>query len=269
MIGSRIGSKSRFTGSIVGSVGDDEGSTDPFAGIDRDATSNIYLPADSAQWTQLRTAAGLSMANPDSLWLCQEAAGNLADSIGALTLTAIGAPLYQQAAAGWTRKAVSVSADGAADRFAATAGVGPSPATTSQLWLILGTMPATPAGTRFFLGLNLTGGLSNHRLGHLLASGFPRSQVNGVNVDGSNSISNELQACAVKLNNTASEAKSYTLDEKLTNAFVAVADGTKGFGNGSLIKVVYAAMWSGAAAEVADADFKALLQAMGFTVAWS
>lgn len=244
---------------------------DPFAGIDRDATSNIYVPADAGQWTQFRTAAGLAMANPDSLWLCQEAAGNLADSIGALPLTAVGAPVYQQAVAGWTRKGVAASADGVADRFHLATGVGPSPATTSQLWLALMLMPATPVGaTRFHMGLNVASGTNSVRHGHLVTSGLPRVQVSGVTADGANSISTEFHACAIKYDRTNNVANAYTLDEKIVGTYsAAINDGAKGFCNASLAKVVYACMWSGANAEVSDANLKALLQAMGFAPAWS
>lgn len=272
MVGSRVGSKSRFVGSIVGSISDDEGgSSDPFAGIDRDATSNIYVPANSSQWVQLINALSLSISPPSSLWLCQEAAGNLADSIGALTLSAVGTPVYQQAVAGWSRKGVAASADGAGDRFQLASGVGPNPTTTSQLWLALTLMPATPAAIRFHMGLNVVNGTNSLRLGHLLTTGFPRIQIVGVTADGANSVSTEFHANVVKFDRANSVANVYTNDEKVVGVYSAlVNDGAKGFCNASLAKVVYACMWQGSDAEnITDAQLKSLLQGMGFTIAWS
>ncbi len=52
----------------------------------------------------------------------------------------------------------------------------------------------------------------------------------------------------------------------------ALLDGTKGFGGVSTMDsvYVYAAMWSGAAAEaMTDANVKALLVALGHTIPWS
>lgn len=244
---------------------------DPFAGIDRDATSNIYYPANSSQWTQFRSAASLSIGNPNSLWLCQEASGNLADSIGSLTLTATGSPAYNQAVAGHTRLGLTVGTDGAADRFAAAAGVGPSPATTSQVWLFGCLFPATPAAVRTVGGLNITSGTNSFRVMHLNATGFVRNQVVSVNTDGANSCSTEFHLIVMRYDRANSVGNVYTKDEKLVGTYSAsVNDGAKGILNGSLTKVVYIAMWSGANAEnFTDGNTKSLVQAMGTPVGWS
>ena len=77
-----------------------------------DSGSGIGIPQNSTEWTNVIAAAGLTgiVSVPDSLWLCQEAAGNLADSIGAFPLTAAGAGLtYQTLVEGWQSKAIATS----------------------------------------------------------------------------------------------------------------------------------------------------------------
>jgi hypothetical protein len=82
--------------------------------VTRDATSGKYMPANASEWTQL--LAGTGIANPTSLWLCQEVSGSLADSIGAKALGPNGSPTYSNAVSGWSRKAVNTS-DGNVDTF--------------------------------------------------------------------------------------------------------------------------------------------------------
>ncbi len=242
-------------------------STDPFAGVSRDATSNIYLPANASQWTTFRAAAGLSIANPNSLWLCQEASGNLADSIGSLTLAAVSTPTYQNAVAGWTRK--GVGANSAADSFQAANGVGPSVATTSQTWLALFFMSSPPAGARDVVG-------SGNVTGQIGATGAGAIKVIGTTNNGATNVTGAVSPWVVKYNRTGSEAKLFTLADKITGTYNAgTTDGVKGIGalvgagSAALGFWLYACMWSGADAEISDANLKALLQAMGFTIPWS
>lgn len=262
------------TGARVGphvGLGPPDVAGDPFAGIARDAASLVYFPENASQWTQFRSAAGLSIDNPDHLHLCQESSGNLADSIGSLTLSAVGTPAYQQNATGYTRKGVRASADGAAgDRFSAAGGVGPNPSTTSILWLIFVVMPATPAATRFFFGLNVTSATNSARLGHLVTSGLPRHQHNANNVDGASSLSTVSTTCALLFDRAGSRANAYTAAEKITNVFAAtVNDGQKGFANAHLGVVVYSAIWTGAKAEaVTDGVLRSTIEAMGVPQAW-
>ena len=69
--------------------------------VTQDALSGWYFPANSTEWTSLLSGTGIS--NPSSLWLCQEASGTLADSIGSRPLTISGTPSYQQPAVGFSR----------------------------------------------------------------------------------------------------------------------------------------------------------------------
>lgn len=119
--------------------------------------STIFTPSTAGEFTALGITA------PSNLWLCQEASGNLADSIGALTLTANATPLYQQTVPGWTRKAVGFN-ETAAQRFQALAGSGPNPATQSVAWLCYFRLSSMPGAARRLLtaadGLATTGVLA-------------------------------------------------------------------------------------------------------------
>ena len=55
-----------------------------------DDGSGIGCPANATEWAAVIAAAALTgvVTVPDALWLCQEASGDLADSIGTYTLTA-------------------------------------------------------------------------------------------------------------------------------------------------------------------------------------
>jgi hypothetical protein len=235
-----------------------------------DASSNKAVPADSTEWDAFRSANSLAVATPNSLWLCQESSGNLADSIGSLTLTAAGTCNYQQTVTGWERKAVAGNDGVVGDRFAAGSTVGPSPATTSQTWLWIASMPSTPGTARAVFGVNFSNAAGSVRMVHLATSGNPRLGVNNVNADGSNSVSSEIHCLVLKYNRTGSEAKLFNLDEKLTGTYTdSITDGNKGVGNGTAARFLYGCMWSGSDAEISDANIKALMQAMGFTVSWS
>lgn len=238
--------------------------------VDRDATSGWYFPSSTTQWNNFRTFKGLNMASPQHLRLCQESSGNLADSIGGVTWTATGTPTYSQAITGQTRVGVSCSGDGVADRFAAAAGVGPNPSTTSILTLAFIRFPATPAATRSLLGYNLTSTTNSTRVQHLITTGLMRLQTVSVNADSAGSVSSETHAVALRLDRTNDRTLAYNNDEKVAPTHSdSVNDGAKGFGNGSLARMFYVVEWTGANAEGSDADLKALIQAMGPTIAWS
>lgn len=244
---------------------------DPYAGVTKDATANIYFPSTSGEWSTFRTAASLVMAAPNSLWLCQEASGNLADSIGANTLTAASLS-YQQAAAGFSRKAVSCAvATGAGATLAS--GAGPNPASTSSLWL--GVMAVTaPASTRQVMAAGGALAASEMSLRATATTSVPSLKCAGTATAGAVALVTTLSPVVLRYDRTNSAAKAYTAAEKVTGTYSAsVTDGTKGFGNGivtnAAFSLAYGAMWQGAAAEGSDADLKTLLTAMGFSIAWS
>lgn len=272
MIGSRVGSKLVRVGSAVGSAADDEGPpSGSMAGVTRDATSNIYAPANLSEWTQALAVAGIASGGPSSLWLCQEAAGNLADSIGANALTAAGAPAYQQGVAGWTRKAVVFTVDTAGQRFSAVI-PGLAPATHSSLWLGYVALSVTPAATRrvIAIGDGGTAGYVEHQIttGNLALHVGSNTAISAATYSGIN-----VHPMVAKHNVTFSTQALYTDIEKLVPVFSGLTGTVQGLGatTGSSTGQVtlYLAVFSDAAAELSDGQIKTLLQTLGWTIPWS
>lgn len=97
-----------------------------------DATSGVGVPASAAEWTTVRAAAGLS-GSMDHLWLCQEASGNLLDSIGSFNLIPSGTLARQQAVTGWDRDGVDF--DVGVSEYVSNSSPAVNPSTSSVLWL--------------------------------------------------------------------------------------------------------------------------------------
>jgi hypothetical protein len=236
-----------------------------------DATSGIAVPANATEWADFIAANGLSISVPSSLYLMQEASGNLADSIGALTLTSTSLT-YQQAVAGWTRLGITVT-DGSGGRAEATVGNGPNPATTSQTWIVFADLTSTPAGNRHLLHINTiaaTGAFVLVNVTPVIGITCAAVTANGA----SNPVTGGVRPFALKYDRTNSAAVAYSDQDKVAGTYNAgVVDGGKGFGRGSSNDPagawLYGYMFSGAAAEISDATMKALLQAHGFTIPWS
>src|SRR6185295_13988613 len=194
-----------------------------------DATSGIAVPANATEWNSFRSYNKLSIANPNSLWLCQESSGNLADSIGALTLTAASGPTYRNAVAGWSRFGVGM-ADASVARFVAAAGVGPDPTTTSQTWMFIFSLPTVPAATRCLGGITTSNAVTCCKADWLV-SGFPSINVVGVSTDGIVVHSSATYPFMVTYNRTGLVAQTYTNREKVVGTYNAgVIDGNKGMG---------------------------------------
>lgn len=229
-------------------------------------SSAIRVPSNAFQWSMLGYT-------PTHLFLCQEASGNLADTIGALTLTANATPLYQQTVTNWTRKFVGFS-QAAAQRFSAAAGVGPNPATTDVFWLAYYVSDAAPGGVRGLLnaGANLGVGLVN-------GSNNVRLSIAGVTADDSttNPVGDDLVHPLGLLQDATNSRTGLFLDEaKTLGTHAAATDGTKGLGAGVFSAsapansgAVYLVIFTGANARLSDAQIKTLYQTLGWTVPWS
>jgi hypothetical protein len=222
----------------------------------------IFVPANATDFTELGQAA------PQSLWLSQELAGNPADSIGALSLSALNTPGYGAAVAGWTRLGLT-TANGGIQRFVLPSGTGPSPAATSQLWGAYIDFTAAPAATRVFFGLQGTTSCD----ARLLTTGRLRFSVNGVTVDGSvDHLGDGVHPIFLLFDRTNARAVLYSDQEKIVGTFAAgVNDGNKGLGSGAgaACSMVWACMYSGAPAEKSDAQVKSLLTALGWSIPWT
>lgn len=239
-------------------------------GVSRDATSNIYVPATSAEWTTFLASAGLTglVAVPDALWLMQEASGNPADSIGSFTLTASAGLSYQQAEAGWTRKGVKFTDGGLATLSSASASL-PSIATASMTTLIVANATVSNSGTNAIL-LHGSGTVNRMRI-----TSTPRMTVlsNANSASGAVSPLNAVRPYVMRTNRTAASCVGTSDTEKVTPTFDATVTGkaiTLGNGGGTpTVNMLYVCNWHNAGAEISDANLKALLQAMGFTITWS
>lgn len=239
------------------------------AGVTQDATSLIYVPSTAGDWTQTMSAAGIASGNPSDWWLCQEASGNLASGGVGVTLTANGTPLYQQTVTGWTRKGVGLAA-GANQRFTAGAGVGPSPATTSQLWIWYMSITATPGVTA--IAASISDGATNYRCA---VNTTPRVQslIGGVTGTGaSDPTSAGIMPVVMLYDRTNSVATVFTGQDKITNTYTAgVVDGRKGIGGATAItgQVVFGALFQGSSAELSAAQIKTLLVTLAWTIPWT
>ncbi len=273
-VGLRIGAKigARF-GPAIG-VGPDplQAASGGISGVSRDATSNVYVPASATEWTTFLAAVSLNgiIAVPDALWLFQEASGNPADSIASFTLTASGAPSYQQTVSGWTRKAITF-ADGNAGSLASASASLPDLSAGSMMTLGYITLPAaTPAGTRNLIseGTDATPAFAN-------VTNVPRLFAkSGANTaSGTLSPMNAVRPITVRHNLTASTMVAFSDAEKVTPTFGVTATGKAlKFGAAANTAInggpLYGCSWFNANAEVSDANLKLLLQGLGWTILW-
>lgn len=81
--------------------------------------NGVAMPVDATEYQEFLNAAGLSVQVPDSLFLCNEPSGSLADSIGARTLvkTGPGVFAYQTTVPGWDAVGVQVPMGSSSDWF--------------------------------------------------------------------------------------------------------------------------------------------------------
>lgn len=246
---------------VSGFMGGTESTT---LNVTRDATSNIYVPSTAAEWSAFRAYFGLAAATPDSLWLLQEASGNPVDTIGGLTLTAAGTVTYNQAATGWTRTGVGL-ADGVNSQFATTSASLPNANAASQTVLMLGTVTTSSVSNRQVY----TGPNNSLRI----IGGTPRFSVTAIASTASGSVNplNAVRPWIYKHDFTGSVQKGYTDQEALGITYTAIAGKVMRIGSTAAAPggvFLYACAWYNANAEISDANIKALLQAMGFTIAW-
>ncbi|HEY1554783.1 MAG TPA: hypothetical protein VGF94_08115 [Kofleriaceae bacterium] len=269
MIGARIGKR---IGAVVGKrigVGADElggGSSNPLAGVTRDAASGIYCPANATEWAAVLAVAAIASGGPSNLYLMQDASGALADAIGSAPMTAAGTASYQQTKSGWSRFAIT-SADASTVKFSTTAL--PDPATSSCLVIGYMFFPSIPASTRnpIVVGTVTSSSMRITATSKVLAV----SSGNQV-TSASTYMDGAVRALAFRYNVTAGSLVVFTDSEKLSPTFVAASgqlldlfsSGTAG-AEGWL----YAAVFTGSAAELSDAQLKTLEHTLGFSPTWS
>lgn len=238
----------------------------PIPGVTIDATSSKYMPQNAAEWTALMAAAGLATGNPSSTWLFQQAAGNTADTIGAVTLTPLNWTLFQQAVAGWTAKCIR-GVDATANSSHTNTTTAPNASLTSTLVLAYCDIPAAPAAIRDVLCMGNNTDVRFNTNGKLRL-------VAGASADLVNVAASTVQPLILRVNLTASTVSVFTTQEKFAGTFVAPQNTIRVSFGGIFSPVpaigyLYGAQFTGAAAELTDAQVKTLLQTLNWTIPWT
>lgn len=250
MIGLRSGLKTRLRTGLASGISADEISAG--VSVTRDGPGSVFVPQTTSDFT------ALGIATPVSIWLCQEAAGNLADVTLATTLTATGTLGYSQVITGWTRTAVRTDEEN--ERFGTTAGSGPNPASASVAWLGYIVLPSLAAANGRVAIAASHSGASGVRA-TLNTTGTLTCHCVGVDVTGAVDHTSATVARAILLqyNRTAGVVRVITNLETITGTYSAAsADSTKGFGsNGGAapqMRILWAAAFSGTNAESLSAS---------------
>lgn len=273
MIGLRVGlAVGARVGAAVGISGDELGFGGALAGVSQDSTSLKYAPANATEWSTTLGVAGIASGNPSSLYLCQEAAGNLADSIGAVPLVVGSTPSYQQTITGWTRRGVAITAT-TLQTFSVGAGVGANPAATSVAWLLYVATTVAPGGNRNVV--YPSGSATPVGLDHIVTGGKLMIRCAAATTNSLNSYTlATVYPLLLVYNRTAGSVTMYTDQEVLAGTYsAAVTDGTKGIGatqgaGDPSSKFFYMSVFSGGAAEFTTAQARSLLQTLGWTIPW-
>ncbi len=236
------------------------------AGVTRDATSNIYVPANLAEWNTTLSVAGISSGPPSLLWRLQEASGNVADAIGSFTGTLVGTgATYQQTVAGWATKGIAL-ADAATGTFV-NSDAGLPDLSAASMMTIAYAIASAPGANEVLYRI----GTTTSRI--LIRTSTVRTQgTSGVNsVTGAAVPTGSARPYVIRSNKTASTAMICTDQENLAPTFGAVTGKTIGISDGSFaVPATHLMLVSffGAAAEMSDAQVKTLLQTLGWTILW-
>jgi PKD repeat protein len=231
-----------------------------------DSTSNISAPGSSSEWTNFLNAnPTVAFTTPSNVWLFQEASGNLADQVGGKTLTVTGTPLYQQAETGWSRKCIKASG-AAANQFASNGTM--AAATTSVLMLAFARIvQPVAAHQRMYYG-----GASSNAFEGIGGSALVRLRTGGNAGNGALSHVGQVRPF-VLLHDTTNSVNALYSDIEKKSVTYGARSGTSvqfmfGLSTDTTVdtRFLYAAVWTGSAAEKSDAQIKALLQTLGWTV---
>jgi hypothetical protein len=236
-----------------------------------DATSKKAVPAAAFEWTQLFQANAITRPPPDHLWLMQDAAGPLEDSIGSIQLMPFAGPTYGNTVAGWTRHAIGTTDQVGTNQGWGSAGTGNLDAASSYLLLVYVAVIATPSGERSIMGL---GANSDHRFVSITTA--PVFKGNGTGVTPAIGTQNPMAVVhpvVMKMAPAETSYVVYTDQEKITVPWApTMATGPLiVIGNATTVgpapaRYLYGSLWIGSGATATDADVKKLLQALGWTV---
>lgn len=232
----------------------------PLATVTRDGRTGIYRPASAAEWDTVLAEAAIVSGGPSSLWLCQEGDGSLHDSIGVQHLAPGGglANVYQQAVDGWRSRAVG------GDLFFKQ---NACDIETEKTLLLVYASAGDPCVPTFLGDPGFGAQIAN--VGVLEAFSAGQSSI-GVSVPG-----DDVHAWITHVTspgNAAGTVQGFTEAEKLTPISDPTLTGTYvslGFFGAIRLRVLYAALFRGAAANLTTAQIKTLLQTLAWPVAWT
>lgn len=234
----------------------------------------FIIPTDAASWAAHIADNALSSSAPTGSWVCQDASGNAAASIGALALTASGSVTYHEAETGYTRSPsdwfLGVPDNGASTGFSTTNAALPDPANTSYLMIVIGRLTAVPAAARSLFFLSDGGNQIR-----IQPTGKARIFLVGNDVQTAAAIdTTNAHVFAVRVNETANTGLFATETEKVEPGYTSASTSAKRVGIGGFdatsapfhARAVY--LWTGAAAEMSNATLKALMESFGAGVTW-
>jgi hypothetical protein len=243
--------------------------SNPMEGVSQDATSEIYCPADAAEWTTTMAAAGLASGNPSNLWLMQEAAFPFVDTIGGVSLSGASATA-QNPVSGWTRLAAG-TADGTSNGWSTVSIVNNAAASYALLAYVA--LTDTPGSARTVFGFGAAG---DHR--YVGVTTTPRYRAGiflGGTTDGTGTPGAAVHPVMLLVDRTNSRLRVYTDQEIISLAWAAPVAGGALLNFGDQIGIgsapahfLYSAGFASAAAELSDANVRTLLETLGWTVDW-
>lgn len=200
------------------------------------------------------------------IYTCQEASGNLAEAGGGPALAANGVVTYQEAVAGFTRKAVGIPDNATNTGFNTNDAALPDPSTSDYLMLVVARITGAPAAGRGLLHV------SNENQLRTTATPRLRSLLVGDDRQVAVDMDTDVHWYFASVNETTNAAYAGWEDALVDNVYSA-AGPTKmvavgGFDATSQAQQVLAIyVWHGTIPT--KAELKARLQAHGVTVAWS
>lgn len=234
--------------------------------VTADATSTIKIPQTAEQWISLSDAEP-PWSPPANLWLCQEASGNLADTIGGVTLTKGGSPTYQGAVTGWSTKGLGFTQVGNQGFSSATGGVSDPGDSTASLTYVKVTGDSANRVIATIAGANLA--IFVNASGQLLISAQNQTAVHGTfdYRDGN------VHPLILRHNEGAQVTYAITDKEIVKSTWGTVTTGQVAIGAGAATgaapptaQILYRADWDGDGAEAIGAN---TLVNLGWTLAYS
>jgi hypothetical protein len=239
---------------------------------DVDDGSGIGVPSTTAQWNEVLEAAGLAgvVTAPALLLLCQEASGNLADSIGSFTFTAVGASLaYQQNCAPWSRLGVKTT-DNSAHGWENTSASLPDASVGAITMVVYAkrVTQVTPNVNRQIIGIGTSGTTTEAYIGG--ASQTRVKSGNAAAATGTDTTWNAVRPYILRHDTPNTDTDGFTDAEKTVATYssgvtgkrvVLGSDGVAAAGAAYL----YAFGWL---SSITDAQLRAILRVLGWTILW-